>query len=379
MPRYPDVAQHPQASPYSALAKRLAHYEGETYPLHIGDTWMEPAEGCRMEDVTVAEFPGVHRYTSVHGSQGLLGAICDTQLRDTGVSTTPDEVLVTAGGTGGLGAVAGALVKAGDEVLILAPYWPLIAGIVRAFGGVSVPVPFEDVLDAESAVEALQAKLTERTIAVYWNTPSNPTGRVLPEPMIAAMVGWARANGLWIFTDEVYEHYVYRGEHTYTRALAPERTFAAHSFSKAYGMAGNRCGFIVGPAHAMPALKGVSTHTFYSTPTASQVVAQRALEGMADAWVREARAKYQELGDFAADRLGVARPEGSTFLFLDVKDHLDERGVDGLLSDCVERGLLLAPGTSFGPYPTHVRLCFTSAEPHRVRGGVEVLASLLGR
>ena len=85
------------------------------------------------------------------------------------------------------------------------------------------------------------------------------------------------------------------------------------------------------------------------------------------------------LGRRAAARLGVPAPEGSTFLFLDVADALDERGLTGLLEDCVDRGLLVAPGPSFGPFPTHIRVCFTSAEPERVLAGVDVLAGLLGR
>ena len=86
----------------------------------------------------------------------------------------------------------------------------------------------------------------------------------------------------------------------------------------------------------------------------------------------------EELAEEAA-RLGLPAPQGSTFLFLDVAEQLDGRGLEGLLEDCVERGLLVAPGPSFGPYPTHVRLCFTAAPPDVVARGVEVLATLLGR
>ena len=92
-----------------------------------------------------------------------------------------------------------------------------------------------------------------------------------------------------------------------------------------------------------------------------------------------AREKYGELGRQAASRLGVPAPEGSTFLFLDVGSRLDERGLLGFLEDCADRRLLVAPGPSFGPYPNHIRVCFTSAEPEVVLRGIEVLASLLGR
>jgi N-succinyldiaminopimelate aminotransferase len=219
----------------------------------------------------------------------------------------------------------------------------------------------------------------ERTVGLYVNTPNNPTGGIIPRPWLEAIVEWARARDLWIFADEVYEDYAYRGEHVHTRSLAPERTFSAHSFSKAYGMAGNRCGYVIGPAEVMGNVRKVSTHTFYSTPTASQIAATRALRGAADEWIAVARRKYRELGDAAAARLGVPPPESGTFLWLDVADRLDDRGLLGFLEDCAERGLFLAPGESFGPYPTHVRICFTCSRPEVVQGGVDLLARMLGR
>ncbi|MCA9546065.1 MAG: pyridoxal phosphate-dependent aminotransferase [Myxococcales bacterium] len=386
MPRYPHVSPVVAAMPgriYSSLAHRMAAHPGETYPLHVGDTYMEPAVGCRMQDLTVADHPGMHRYSSVQGDRALLDAICARTERTQGVPTPRDAVLVTAGATGGLGAVCGALVGLGDEVIILAPFWPLIAGIVHTMGGKPVPVPFfpdaDTPITPEAAVKAVEAAITDRTVALYVNTPHNPTGRVIPQPVLAALAELTRKHDLWLLADEVYEHYVYRGEHAYTRPLAPERTFSNHSFSKAYGMAGNRCGYVVGPPEVMPELRKVSTHVWYSTPTASQIAAYNALQGPGDAWAAKARDLYADVGARAAARLGVPAPEGSTFLFLDVADALDDRGVDGLLSDCVDQGLLVGPGESFGPYPTHVRLCFTSVEPERALRGVDVLARCLGR
>jgi aspartate/methionine/tyrosine aminotransferase len=382
MPRHPALSPSVAAIPgsvYSKLAQKLAGHTGTVYPLHVGDTWMEPPEGCRMEDLRVAEYPGMHRYTAPQGLPTLLAAIA-TRVEDrSGEATTPDDVLVAAGGTGALGAAVGALVSPGEEVLLLAPYWPLIAGIVRSFHGRPVAVPFLGRADSPAAaVDLVASHRTDRTVALYLNTPNNPTGRIIPRGQLAALVEWAREHDLWVLSDEVYEDYQYSGEHVYTRPLAPERTFATHSFSKAYGMAGNRCGYVVGPAAAMGELRKVATHTFYATPTASQLAALRALE-RGGPWVEAAREQYAETGRWAAERLGVDPPGGSTFLFLDVGEHLDDGDLDGFLERCADRGLFLAPGPSFGPYPTRVRLCFTAAEPHVVREGVEVLAELLGR
>lgn len=383
MPRYPEVAPSVAAiggSVFSALAHRLAGFAGETYPLHVGDTWLEPPEGCRMEDLTVAEYPGMHRYASPHGIAALVDALAERTRRRTGAATGAENVLLAAGATGGLGAVAGAILAPGDEVLILAPYWPLIAGIVRSFHATPVAVPYLGRADSpESAVEIVAGHAGPRTVALYLNTPNNPTGRVVPKSQVEALAAWAAARGLWLISDEVYEDYCYAGEHTYARPLAPERTFSAYSFSKAFGMAGNRCGYVVGPTAPMAEVLKVATHTFYSAPTASQLAALRLLAGRGDAWLAATRERYRRLGEAAARRLGVPAPEGSTFLFLDVDDRLDDRGLVGFLEDCADRGLFLAPGPSFGPYPTSVRLCYTAAEPAVVERGVEVLAELLGR
>jgi aspartate/methionine/tyrosine aminotransferase len=265
-------------------------------------------------------------------------------------------------------------------VLLLAPYWPLISGIVRSFHATPVAVPYLGVVDSPAAArELVERYRTPRTVALYLNTPSNPTGLLIPRDQLVALVDWAREHELWLLADEVYEDYSYTGEHAYTRPLAPERTFAVHSFSKAYGMAGNRCGYVVGPAAAMGELRKVATHTFYATPTASQLSALHALGEVGDAWVAAAREQYALTGRRAAERLGMPAPSGSTFLFLDVSPWLDERGLDGFLGDAADRGMFLAPGPSFGPYPTHVRLCYTAAPPEQVAAGVEVLAEQLGR
>lgn len=381
MPRFPDASgrlDQIKGSVYSALAHKLATYKGESYPFHVGDTWLEPPDGCRMEDLT--DIPGLSRYAQVQGHLPLLDAITDRTAARQGVATDRSSVLVTAGATGGLGAILGGILNEGDQVLIPTPFWPLIDGITRSMGGTPVHVQMFDVAhSADHAVALVEAAITERTVALYLNTPNNPTGQVMPEAWVVALVQWAQRRGLWILSDEVYEDYLYEGSHTYARSVAPERTFSVHSFSKSLGMAGNRCGYVVGPPQSMMAIRKVSTHCWYSTPKASQVAAYRALCGPGDAWIARARPLYAEAGRLAAELLGVAAPQGSTFLWLDVAEHLDETGLMGFLERCVERGLFIAPGVSFGPYPTHVRACFTATPPEVTSRGMNVLAEILER
>lgn len=366
--------------PFSRLADRIREHDGPIYPLHIGDTYMEPFEGGRMQDLTVEEHPGMHRYAPPSGRKDMVEAIVDTVRTHNGLEAEPKSVLVSAGATGALGAAIGMFLAPGEEVLILAPFWPLIRGIVSTFRGRAVEVPFYDRVDGpEAAVEAIAERITDKTAAIYVSTPSNPTGMVLPESWLAAIAELARRENLWILSDEVYERIIYSGQHVSIGKFAPERTFTAFSFSKAYGMAGNRVGYLVGPRDAVLEARKVSTHTFYSTPTASQIAGRRALLH-GGAWLENARARYGAAGVAAASALGVDAPQGSTFLFLDVADQLDERGIWGFLEDCLDDGLLLAPGPSFGKdYEHFVRVCYTSAPPETVEIAIGLLARRLGR
>ncbi len=383
MPRPPHFNRSVTAMPgavYSPFAHRLADHPGPVYPLHVGDTWLEPGEGMRMQDILSADHAGLHQYCDTRGLPDLVDALVDRARSRSGLSWERESVLVTAGATAGLACAVGALASPGDEVLILAPFWPLIRGIVQATGATPVEVPFYDRVDSRAeAVAAVRARASERTVALYISTPSNPTGRVLPRAWLEGLAELARSEGWWILADEVYEDFVYAGEHVPLAPLAPERTVTAYSFSKAYGMAGNRVGVLVGPSKAIEQAQKLGTHSFYNAPVPSQVVALRALQA-GEAWQRAARDQYRAVGAAAASRLGLPAPEGSTFLFLDVADALGPRGLPGLLEDCFEEGVLVAPGSSSGSdYADWIRVCYTVMPPEPTLEGVGKLARLLGR
>jgi aspartate/methionine/tyrosine aminotransferase len=381
MPRPPQTAANVLAMPgavYSPFADRMRDHPGPLFPLHVGDTWMEPFEGARMQDLRVEDHSGLHRYTDTQGVPELVDAIVQKLRTKNGLAAERDSVLVAAGATGALATVIGALVQPGEEVLILAPFWPLIRGIVQTFNGVPVEVPFYDRVDsAKAAVAAVRERISPRTVALYVSTPSNPTGRVLPGDWLEALADLAEREDLWLLSDEVYEDFVYRGEHVSCGRFAPARTLSFFSFSKAYGMAGNRVGYVAGPPSVIGEARKVGTHTFYHPPTAGQVAGLRALEG-GDAWIENARSSYRSAGDDAARALGLPEPGGSTFFFVDARPSFDERGMQGLLEDCFEDGVLVAPGASSGSaYQDWLRLCFTCLPPEQAAEGVRRLARRL--
>jgi aspartate/methionine/tyrosine aminotransferase len=375
MPRAPHVSGPVagiKGSVYSSLLHRLALHRGEVYPFHVGDTYRQPPPGCALEDLRAAEHPELNRYTPPQGLPALVDALVERIRARTGTAVSRKQLFVTGGATAGLSNAVGAIASAGDEVLLLSPHWPLIDGICRTYGAVPVDVPFFGVAASPgSAVEAAAAKRTARSVALYLNTPNNPTGRAIPRPWIEALVEWARREELWLLFDEVYEDFQYDGIHTPGLQLAPERAFAAYSLSKGYGMAGYRCGWLVGPEGPMEGALKLHTHTVYSATTASQLVALRVLGGAGDGWLAEARADYEAPGRRAAARLGLPPPQGSTFLFPDASAALGPGGLAAFLEGCADDGVFAAPGPSFGPY--------TAAPPEVVERGIDLLARRLGR
>jgi aspartate/methionine/tyrosine aminotransferase len=381
MPRSPRFNPSVEAMPgsvYAPVRGEAAAAARDVCPLNVGDTWLEPFAGGRLEDIREADYPGLHRYSQTQGIPPLLDAIVEKVRDRNGLPCERDGVLVSAGATPGLAAAVGALAAPGEEVLILAPFWPLIRGMVQAFAARPVEVPFYDrVHSLDDAVAAVRERITPRSAILYVSTPSNPTGRVLPEAWLAALAELAREHDLWLFSDEVYERIVYRGRHVSMARFAPERTLTFFSFSKSYGMAGYRAGYLVGPKDAVGQVHKLGAHTYYAAPTASQVAGLHALRD-GDAWIERAKASYQEVADATAAALGVSAPEGSTFLFLDVRKHLDERGIQGFLGDCVSDGVALSPGSSSGSdYEGFARMCYTAAPPARVSAAVEALAHRL--
>jgi aspartate/methionine/tyrosine aminotransferase len=377
MPRFPAVSStvdSMRTGVFSKVAHRIAGIDGEKYPLHVGDTWLEPANGCHMSDFSESEHPGMHTYAPPRGHPALLSAIEDVR------GFEQHRVIVCAGATGGLGALACATISPGEEVIILSPFWPLIRGVVQLHHGVAVEAPILGLSEAADIVAVLESRLSSKTAAIYVNTPNNPTGLILSTKVLTAIADFAARHDLWIWSDEVYEDLLFDGETVPMAQIAPERTFSVHSFSKVYGMAGNRVGFVVGPnAELMASVRKATIHHFYSACTASQLAAATALR-TARPWLDAALEHYRAAGQSAADALGLPHPQGGTFLFIDVAQSLDERGLHGFMNDCIDKGLILAPGDSCGQdYGTHVRLCFTSAPPDVVARGVQVLVDLLRR
>lgn len=368
---------------YGALLDEAKRRAGPVHLLNVGDTYLEPMPEARAEAQRSEHHPRLHNYAAVQGEPALLDAVLERVRRVHDVALERQNLQVMSGATGGFTVVSNALLEPGDEVVVLAPFWPLIRGIVAARSAKAVELPFYTRLDEPGFdfEAALEAAIGPRTVAVYVNTPNNPTGRLLASAVVDAIARVVNRHNLWLWCDEAYEELWYgsaRPRALWARADLRERAIACHTLSKSYAIAGSRIGFTHGPESVMPAIRGAQTFLTYCAPRPLQLGAARALaEG--DAWVDRTRRLYAEAGRRSAEALGLAPPEGGTFLFFDAARYFrDGEDVHGFLRRCLDAGVLLTPGAASGKdYASWVRLCFTAVPPAELDDAVARLAGVL--
>jgi aspartate/methionine/tyrosine aminotransferase len=381
---------------FAELQKRIdAHTArgGSLIPLHIGDTHLAPPEAARFERVIAAQTTdALYRYGATAGLGELREAFAQRArevLAIPGV-TGAAHVHVGVGATHALWCAARAVLDAGDDVLVGAPYWPLSVGIFQACSARVIEVPLTSRLYDEPSLDAgglLASAITPRTKALYVTSPNNPDGKVLSRAQLESIARVAIDTDLWVFSDEVYADVTFDAPHTSIASLPgmAERTIVVQSLSKSHALAGARVGAIIAPDAVIAAARRVGVHTAFNVPVAMQRAALAAL-GTGDAWVRTAREDYRAARDDTAAALagsGVRFPlaEGATYLLLDFAPVLAGRPLSLLLERAIDHGVLLAPGDAFGRgYERCARLCFTSVPRAKLAEGCarlrEAIASL---
>lgn len=377
------------ASVFEGLKIRAQQYPGRIVPFHVGDTHLPPPEEARLESLGFGSGPDpdLYKYSPVHGCEEFLEAILAKLHNQNGMTwVTPDNVQMTMGATHALSCCVRTALDPGEHILLLAPHWPLMRGIAHSCGLRPVEVPFSHVLMREPGtdVEALlESFLTPKTSAIYFANPNNPDGKVFTRAELEAIARVAQRHGLWVISDEVYENFVYEGQYQSIAALPgmAEQTLTVFSFSKSYGLAGLRVGYLVGPSRVIQGARKMTNHTVYNVPRAMQNAAKSALRH-GEPWLKNALEVYREHRDLAYDLVVApcARPEGSTYLFLDLTEycrHGEDTSV-GVLERLVDAGMLLTPGGAFGQqYKKWARMCFTSVTKEELREAIERLNKVL--
>ena len=336
--------------------------------------------------------PANHRYTPAGGLPELKQAIVDKTQRDSGLTLSAAQVLVTNGGKQAVYEAFATLLDPGDEVLLPAPYWTTYPEAVRLAGGVPVDVVTPEDQGYRVTVEQLEAARTERTKVLLWCSPSNPTGAVASPAEVEAVGRWAVEHGIWVVADEIYEHLVYgAAQHVSMPVAVPELAdtcVVVNGVAKTYAMTGWRVGWLVGPVDVVKAATNLQSHATSNVANVSQRAAVAALTGdlSAVAEMREAFDRRRQTMVRLLDAIpGVTcpEPEGAFYCYPSVKGLLGRtiRGrtpsTSAELAELVleEAGVAVVPGEAFGT-PGYFRLSYALGDAD-LEKGVTRMAELL--
>ncbi|MDP4024996.1 pyridoxal phosphate-dependent aminotransferase [Methylobacterium sp. NEAU 140] len=329
---------------------------------------------------------GHTRYVTSLGLPRLREALSAYHARHWGVDVPAERFAVTVGGMNAIMQAAQALLEPGDEIVMPSPGWPNLAEAVRVTGGVPVTVPYRVGPDGRFSLplEDIAAAITPRTRVVMVNSPSNPTGWIMPRAEMIALRDLARARGLWLLADEVYAHF------NYGDGLTPsflqictedDRLIVANTFSKNWAMTGWRAGWLIFPRGLGPVFAKLGQYNTTSIPTFVQHAAVAALDE-GDGFIRETVARCAESRAILVDGLtrlpGVtaAAPDGAFYLMARLSE--GERSLDLAFRLLSEAKVGVAPGTAFGPEGEgFVRMCF-AISPALAREAVSRLSAVLG-
>ena len=233
--------------------------------------------------------PRDHHYSPTPGLPELREAVAAKTLRDSGLEVSPQQVVITNGGKQAVYNTLITLLNPGDEVLLPAPYWPSYPEPVALSGARSVVLPTDVASGYRVTVDQLEAARTPRTKVLVFVSPSNPTGAVYPPEEIAAIGNWAAERGIWILTDEIYEHLTYDDhKHCSLPVVAPaaaERCVVINGVAKTYAMTGWRVGWMIAPRPVAAAAAALQSHQTSNVSNVSQRAALAAVSGPLDAVV----------------------------------------------------------------------------------------------
>ena len=316
--------------------------------------------------------PRFHKYTPAAGLPELREAVAAKTARDSGYQVNASQVLITNGGKQAVYEAFATLLDPGDEVLLPTPYWTTYPEVIALAGGVPVPVMTDERSGYRASVADLEAACTSRTKLLVFVSPSNPTGAVYPPEQVAEIGRWAAERGLWVLTDEIYEHLVY-GEARFSSipVAAPEiadQCVVLNGVAKTYAMTGWRVGWMIGPPDVVKAATNLQSHATSNVCNVAQAAALAAVTGDLSA-VAEMRAAFDRrrlaMTTMLNDIPGVIcpLPEGAFYCYPSVKGVLGREFAGSRPASSAELAevildhadVAVVPGEAFGT-PGYFRL-----------------------
>ena len=328
--------------------------------------------------------PANHRYTPTPGLPELRDAIVAKTLRDSNYVITSDQVLVTNGGKQSVYQSFASIIDPGDEVILPSPFWTTYPECIKLAGGICVEVFADESQNYLVTVDQLEAARTPKTKALLFCSPSNPTGSVYSAEQVKAIGQWALAHGIWVISDEIYEHLLYDGATAPSLpVVVPEmadQTIIINGVAKTYAMTGWRVGWMIGPKDVIKAATNLQSHLTSNVSNVSQRAAIAAVTGDLTA-VHEMGVAFDRRRKLIVDLLnkipGVTcpTPTGAFYVYPSVKGVLGKeiRGkrpqtsaeLATLILDEVE--VAAVPGEAFGP-SGYLRFSYALSDDDIVEG-----------
>ena len=330
--------------------------------------------------------PKMHKYSPAAGLPALREAIAAKTLRDSGFSCQSSQVLVTAGGKHAVFVAFAALCDPGDEVICPAPYWTTYPEAITLAGGVPVVVQTDESTGFKVTVEQLDRALTPRTKVLLFVSPDNPSGAIYSPEEVEAIGRWAVEKGVWVLTDEIYEHLV-SGDNRFVSmpTVVPEiadQCVIVNGVAKTYAMTGWRVGWMIGPSDVMKAAINFQSHSTSNVSNVAQMAALEAVSGdlsavamMRSAFARRAVTMHRMLNEIPGVR--AIEPEGAFYCYPNVSGLLGRPlGPNGTVSSTTleladtilgEAKVAFVPGEAFGT-PGYARFSFAMADADMEEG-----------
>ncbi|KAA3639109.1 MAG: pyridoxal phosphate-dependent aminotransferase [Armatimonadetes bacterium] len=334
--------------------------------------------------IRAASDPASHHYSPAAGQPKLREAVAAKTRRDSGFEATASQVIITNGGKQGVYLTCQALIDPGDEVLLPSPYWVTYPEAVALAGGVPVLVPTEESTNFTVTVDQLEAATTERTKMLIFVSPSNPTGSVYTREQVAAVGKWAADRGIWVMTDEIYEHLVY-GDSICTSMPVEvpeiaERCVIVNGVAKTYAMTGWRVGWLIAPQEVASAAGRIQSHLSSNVNNVAQAAALEAVTGsleaaetMRVAFDRRRKTMVEMLT--AIDGVTCQEPGGAFYTFPNVTGLLGREIGGQVATTSLELASIVldqakvafVPGEAFGA-PGYARFSFALSDDDLAEG-----------
>lgn len=334
--------------------------------------------------VEAARQPKNHRYSPAGGQPELKKAIAEKTRRDSGYEVEPTQILVTNGGKQAIYEAFAAILDPGDEVIVVAPYWTTYPESIKLAGGTPVFVTTDESTGYLASTDQLEEARTDKTKVLVFVSPNNPTGAVYPREQVRAIGEWADQHGLWVLTDEIYEHLVYGDtEFSSLPVEVPQiadRTLVVNGVAKTYAMTGWRVGWIIGPEDVIKAASNLQSHATSNVANVSQAAAIAAVGGdlaavekMRESFDRRRRTIVRMLNEI--DGVVCPEPQGAFYAYPSVKGVLG-RTVRGRtpqtsteLAELIleEAEVAVVPGEAFGT-PGYLRLSYALSDEDLIEG-----------